>query len=256
MDKTRKSAEKTIDVQTWKAKTGIGMKVKEGEINNMSQILDQGHKILEPEIVDILLPNLASELLLVGQAKGKFGGGQRRVFKQTQKKTREGNKPSFATVAAVGNNNGFVGIGHGKSRETVPSREKGFRNAKLNVIKIRRGCGSWLCGCGEPHSIPFTVRGKTGSAEITLMPAPKGTGLCVEKECAKILRLAGIKDVWSKTKGQSKTKINLITACMKALQSLVSTKVSQEFITLSGMVEGQGVVENTAETVEAEVTNE
>jgi small subunit ribosomal protein S5 len=57
------------------------------------------------------------------------------------------------------------------------------------------------------------------------MPAPKGTGLCVEKECAKILALAGIKDVWSKTQGQTKNKINLVKACESALKQLVKTKV-------------------------------
>ena len=54
------------------------------------------------------------------------------------RKTAEGNKPHFAALAVVGNKNGYVGIGYGKARETVPAREKAVRNAKLNVIKIRR----------------------------------------------------------------------------------------------------------------------
>ena len=66
------------------------------------------------------------------------------------------------------------------------------------------------------------------------MPAPKGTGLCIEKECAKILTLAGIKDVWSRTQGQTKNKINLINACEDALRKLISTKIrSQDKETLS-----------------------
>ena len=118
----------------WTPRTGLGKEVFNKKITDLSTILDSGKKILEPQIVDSLLES-ESELLLIGQAKGKFGGGQRRVFRQTQKKTREGNKPRFSTVAVVGNKNGFVGIGYGKSKETVPAREKALRNAKLNIFK-------------------------------------------------------------------------------------------------------------------------
>src|SRR3989338_7738189 len=188
-----------FEKEAWKPKTSLGMKVKNSEVTNIDYILDKRIKILEPEIVDALLPNLTIDLLMIGQSKGKFGGGQKRVFKQTQKKTAEGNKPKFATCAVVGNEDGYVGIGFGKSRETVPAREKAIRNAKLNVIKIMRGCGDWRCNCTEPHTIPVTVSGRCGSVIIKLIPSPRGTGLKVEKECAKVLKLAGIKDVWSRT---------------------------------------------------------
>ena len=57
------------------------------------------------------------------------------------------------------------------------------------------------------------------------MPAPKGKGLCIEQECGKILKLAGIKDVWSKTFGQTKNRVNLIYALESALRQLTTTKV-------------------------------
>ncbi|MEM4397235.1 MAG: 30S ribosomal protein S5 [Candidatus Woesearchaeota archaeon] len=214
-----------IDEGEWKPKTELGKKVASGEITDINFILDNGYVILEKGIVDKLVPDLQSDLLLIGQAKGKFGGGKRRVFRQTQKKTKEGNKPKFATLAVVGNKKGIIGLGYGKSKETVPAREKAIRDAKFNIFKIRRGCGSWECGCGEPHSLPFTVEGKCGSTIIRLVPAPKGTGLRVDKEIAKILDLAGIKDVWSKTYGQSRTKINMIKAAERALKKLMSTKL-------------------------------
>lgn len=214
-----------IKEEDWYPKTELGKKVNSGEITDINFILDNGYVILEKEIVDKLLPDLQTDLLLIGQAKGKFGGGKRRIFRQTQKKTKEGNKPKFATLAVVGNKKGIIGLGYGKSKETVPAREKAIRNAKINIFKIRRGCGSWECGCGEPHSLPFTVEGKSGSAVIKLYPAPKGTGLRVDKEIAKILELAGIKDAWSRTFGQSKKKINLIHASEKALKKLMSTKL-------------------------------
>ena len=228
----------SFEKETWNPKTSLGMRVKKGEISGIDYILDKRIKILEPEIVDALLPNLTMDLLMVGQSKGKFGGGQKRVFKQTQKKTQEGNKPKFATFAVIGNEDGYVGVGYGKSKETVPAREKAIRHAKLNVIKITRGCGDWGCGCQEPHTVPFKVRGKAGSVEIILMPAPKGTGLRVEKECQKILKMAGIKDVWSRSKGQTRSKLNMLYACFHALQSLVQFKLSQKNIEAMKIVEG------------------
>lgn len=242
----------SVAVEQWQPKTELGKAVKRGELTSIEQVLDTGERILEAEIADILVPNLESDLLMIGQSKGKFGGGQRRVFKQTQKKTKEGNKPKFATYAVVGNRDGIIGIGYGKSKETVPAREKALRNARLRVIKIRRGCGSWQCGCKEPHSIPFSVHGKCGSVELWLMPAPKGKGLIVEKECQKILALAGIKDVWSKTKGKTVSKINLVNACFAALQELMKMKVSNQSYEPLGIVEGRAgdIVYGNAEETE------
>lgn len=233
-----KTGEKT-DVEKWQPKTSIGKKVKDGEITDIDSILDKGIKILEAEIVDALFPELQNDLLLIGQAKGKFGGGQRRVFRQTQKKTNEGNKPHFGTLAVVGNGNGYIGIGYGKSKETVPGREKALRKAKLNIIKIRRGCGSWQCFCKEPHSIPYRIEGRCGSVSISLKPAPKGTGLRVDREVAKTLKLAGIRDVWSKSLGQTRTKINLINATLDALRKSIQTKIKPSEIETLGIVDGR-----------------
>jgi hypothetical protein len=70
------------------------------------------------------------------------------------------------------------------------------------------------------------------------MPAPKGKGLVVEKECSKILKLTGIRDIWSKTKGQTKNKINLIYALEDALRKLSSTKIKQDQIEPLSIVDG------------------
>ena len=227
-----------FEKESWKPRTSLGIKVKNGEVTSIDYALDRRITILEPEIVDALLPSMTTDLLMVGQAKGKFGGGQKRIFKQTQKKTQEGNKPKFSTFAVIGNEDGYVGIGYGKSKETVPAREKAIRQAKLNIIKIRRGCGDWGCGCGDIHTVPFKVTGKVGSVEVTLIPAPKGTGLKIEKECQKILKLAGIKDVWSRTEGQTRSKLNVLFACFKALQKLVDLKVDQKTLDRLGIKEG------------------
>jgi len=226
-------------LERWKPKTVLGVAVRNKEVTEIDALLDNGKIILESEIVDTLLPGLESDTLLIGQAKGKFGGGQRRMFRNTQKKTKEGNKPKFTVMAVVGDKNGHLGIGLGSSKETLPAREKALRNAKKNLFKIRRGSGSWESrGISEPHSIPFAVDGRCGSVRIRLLPAPKGKGLCVEKECAKVLRLAGIRDLWSKTSGQTRNRINMIKALEQALRRLSTTKVPHEAFERLSIVEG------------------
>ena len=208
--------ERTKKEIVWTAKTKVGKLVKERKITDMNEIIDK-YKILEPEIVDSLL-ELKSELLNIGQSKGKFGGGKRRVWRQTQRKTAEGNVPSFACMVIVGDEKGHVGVGYGKAKETLPAKEKALRKAKLEIFNVERGCGSFDCSCNEPHSIPFKVEGKCESVRLILIPAPEGTGLVIGDEGKKILRLAGIKDIYSKTFGQTRSTINYVKACVEALK--------------------------------------
>ena len=222
----------------WKPKTALGRKVKSGEIATLGDLLQQDQKFLEFEIIDVLVPDLQSDLINVGQSKGKFGGGKRSIWRQTQKKTSEGNKPKFGTLAVVGNKDGYVGMGSGKAKETMPAREKAVKAAKLNIISMRRGCGAWDCGCKTPHSIPFKVEGKCGAAKIILIPAARGTGLCVEKECRKVLEMAGIKDVYAKV-FNTKTKMNLVYACFDALKQLSKTKIQDKHLELQGIIIGE-----------------
>jgi len=208
---------KEFGVGGWEPKTKLGQEVKDGKIKDIDEILDGKRKILESEITDSLLM-LNSDLILAGQSKGKFGGGKRRAWRQTQRKTQEGNKPTFSAFAIVGDGNGHVGIGSGRSTETLPAREKALRKAKINIIKVKRICGAFDCSCSDKHTIPFEVRGKSGSVRVTLIPAPQGTGLVVANELKKILKLAGIQDMYSKTFGKKRTSFNLAQACIDALR--------------------------------------
>lgn len=229
-------AEEETEGEPWKPKTGLGKKVKAGEITSIDEIIDEGLNIREARIVDELLPDLEEEFILIGQSKGKFGGGQRTLYKSTVKKTAEGNVMKFMAMAVVGNRNGYVGVGLGSSKETVPAREKAIRNAKKSIMRIRRGCGSWECGCQDPHSIPFKTQGRSGSVKLILKPAPKGIGLCVAEPCKIILRLAGITDIWSEARGQTGTRINLVKACFKALKN--SSRIKIEDTKAKGIIEG------------------
>ena len=213
----RENRERAEHLASWVPKTKVGKLVKGGKMKDLDYILDNKIKIAEPEIVDLLI-NTKMELLNIGQSKGKFGGGKRRAWRQTQRQTQEGNKPTFACMVVAGDEKGHVGVGYGKASETLPAKNKSIRSAKINIMKIKRGCGSFDCSCKEEHSIPFKVEGKCGSVKVILMPAPQGTGLVIGDECKKILRAAGIKDIYSKTFGQVRTTINFAGACVDALK--------------------------------------
>lgn len=218
-EKRRRPGEVTREeiVSAWDPRTKLGQDVKDNKIKNIDEVLEEKKKILEPEIVDYFL-NVKSDLISIGQSKGKFGGGKRRAWRQTQRKTKEGNVPTFSTMAVIGDEKGHVGVGSGKAKETLPARDKAIRKAKLNIIKVGRTCASFDCSCKEPHTVPYKVNGKSGSVVVTLIPAPQGTGLVVGRELKKVLALAGIQDVYSRTTGSKRTTFNLVKACINALK--------------------------------------
>jgi small subunit ribosomal protein S5 len=208
----------------WQPKTKLGKLVLEGKIKSLDEILENGYKIKEPEIVDYLEPNLKIELVLIGKGGTKGGAKKRIPVKRSAKVTASGRRIRYSVMVIVGNENGIVGIGRGKAKDGRSAYLKAIRNAKMNLIKVYRGCGSWECGCNEPHSIPWKTYGKSGSVRVILMPAPKGTGLVVDDESKKLFRLAGIKDVWSKTFGRTKQHMNLIQAMFDALRNIPKYK--------------------------------
>lgn len=219
---TEEEKKREEKLAAWKPKTKLGKDVFEGKITNIDEILDSGIKIKEPEIVDFLVPNLQNELVMIGGRPGKGGGIQRSPIRITAKMHRSGRRYKYTTFVIVGNNDGIVGIGKGRAKEGGLAVDKAIEKAKLNIIKIPRGCGSWECGCKDPHSIPFKTEGKSGSVRVRLLPAPKGIGLVTDDETKKILKLAGIKDVWIKTLGNTSTRLNLIKAIFNALKNLHS----------------------------------
>jgi len=204
----------------WKPKTSLGKEVFEGRITNIEEILKSGRKIIEPEIIDRLVPNLKNEIILIGGRAGKGGGAQRIPVKMTATMHKSGRRFTASAFAVVGNEDGLVGIGKGSALEARNAIIKSIQKAKLRLIKIKRGCGSWECGCGQEHSIPFKIKGKSGSVIVELMPAPKGVGLVADDESKKIFKLAGIKDVWARTFGNTKARINLVSAIYDALKKL------------------------------------
>ena len=202
-------------LEEWQPKTRVGRLVKEGKIVSIDEIFEQNLRISEPEIVDYLLPDLQHEVIDIGIV---------------QKQTDAGEISRFKAVVVVGNMNGYVGIGAGKARQLRFAIQKALLNAKLNIIPVKRGCGSWECRCGEPHSVPFVVRGKSGSVEVILKPAPKGTGLVIGDTGKKVLKYAGIKDIWSFSRGETRTTYNFAMAVYNALKMTYKTVTPEDWL--------------------------
>ncbi len=213
---------------TWMPKTKLGKEVAEGIVTNIDEIFSRGLKIKEPEIVDKLLPGLKSEVIFIGGSPGKGGGIKRTPTKRTARMHRSGRRYRISSIVILGDRNGHIGIGKAVSNENVKAISKATENAKLNIMPIRRGCGSWECGCGEKHSIPFEIKGKSGSVTVVLKPAPKGIKSCISREMRKVIELAGITDIWSKSFGNTRARNNMVMAVIDAFRKMNSMKVDWE----------------------------
>ena len=203
----------------WRPRTELGKLVVEGKIS-LEEIFAQGKKIKEPLIIDKLIPNLQTDIIFIGGSPGKGGGIKRTPTRRTTRMHRSGRRYRASAMVVVGNGDGYIGIGKAVSVENRVAIAKATENAKLSIIPVVRGCGSWECGCGEKHTVPMEVEGKSGSARVRLIPAPKGVGLCVNNEAKKMMRLAGVKDLWTKRYGESKTRNNYALAIFDAFKKM------------------------------------
>ena len=191
----------------WIPKTILGKQVAAGEITSMEEILENGARIQEAGIIKKLLPDLKSEVVDVGII---------------QKMTANGQSTRFKAIVAAGNENGWLGIGKGKSKQMRIAIEKATNQAYLNVSPVKLGCGSWECRCEEKHSIPFKVRGRGGSVTIEIIPAPRGLGLVAGGKIKRLLELAGLKDAWTSAKGSTATMNSTSKAVLQCLRQTFS----------------------------------
>jgi len=191
----------------WKPRTTLGSMVLAGKINSMDQIYENGLRIQEAEIVKHLLPDMKSQVVHVGIV---------------QKQTDAGEMTRFNALVAVGNEAGWFGIGKGKASQMRVSIDKATNAAFLNVIPVKLGCGSWECKCTQPHSVPFKVRGKGGSVTLEIIPGPRGLGLVAGTNIKSLLKLAGLKDSWTKSFGSTNTMSSTTKAIFNALRSTYS----------------------------------
>ncbi len=181
---------RTANLEEWVPKTRLGRMIQEGKITTMDDLFLSGIKISEPQIVDALLPDIQEEVINVNLV---------------QKQTDAGEKSRFKAIVAVGNRDGYIGLGNGKAGQVRNAIEKAAANARLNIVPVKRGCGSWECNCGQTHSVPFQVEGKCGGVRVEIIPGPRGLGLVSSEVAKTIFGLAGVKDLWMRSFGSTRT---------------------------------------------------
>lgn len=227
------------DQKIWNPKTELGKQVLRQEITDIAEILRGREKIKEPDIVDYLVPDMNDEVILIGGTPGKGGGKRRIVSRRTARMHKSGRRFKTKAMVVVGNHNGLLGLDEGYAQDTRDAIEKARDNAKMNLLEVRRGCGSWECGCGEPHSIPFKVTGKSGSVEVELLPAPRGIGQAVSEEVQKLIDLAGIEDLWIRSRGKTQSRENHVKAVYNALKKLTDVKTDEDIVEEVGVKQGK-----------------
>jgi small subunit ribosomal protein S2e len=132
-----------------------------------------------------------------------------------QKQTRAGQRTRFKAFVIVGDHDGHVGLGVKCAKEVATAIRGAIIAAKLTIVPIRRGY--WGNKIGVPHTVPTKVTGKCGSVRVRLVPAPRGTGIVAARTPKKVLTYAGIEDVFTQTKGSTKTLGNFVKATFDAL---------------------------------------
>ncbi len=207
--------ERKEKLQEWKPRTRLGKLVLEGKITSLEESFAEGLKIREPQIVDMLLPNLEEEVINVSLV---------------QKQTDAGEKSRFKAIVAVGNRDGYLGLGAGKAAQVRNAIEKAAADARLNITIVRRGCGSWECGCGQPHSLPFETIGRRGSVKVKIIPGPRGLGLVASEGAKSILRLAGIRDCWTQSYGSTRTVPSFAYAIFDALKKTYEVVTPKDWV--------------------------
>ena len=150
-------------------------------------------KRIDPSTLD-----LKDKVVTINRVSKTVKGG--RIFK-------------FSALVVVGDGNGLVGFGIGKSGEVPDAIRKGIEDAKKNVIKVS------LRGTTIPHEIT----GKFGAGEVLLMPAPKGTGVIAGGPVRAVVETVGIKDIRTKAI-RSNNPCNVVRATINGLSQLRSAE--------------------------------
>jgi len=128
------------------------------------------------------------------------------AINRVTKVVKGGKNLSFSALVVVGDSHGHAGFGMGKAREVI---KKGIEQAKKNLIKLNM----------KGSTIPHQVLGRYGSAQVLLKPASEGTGVIAGGPVRKVMQVAGITNVLTKSIGTSNPH-NVVKATFAALLGL------------------------------------
>ena len=142
-------------------------------------------------------------------------------IKRVTKVVKGGRTFRFAALVVVGDGNGHVGAGVGKSIEIPEAIRKGKEDAMKHLVTVARD---------ENNSVPHDFIGKFGSASVLLKKSPEGTGLIAGGPARAVLELAGVKNIRTKSLG-SNNKQNVVLATIEGLSQL---KTPEEVAKLRG----------------------
>jgi ribosomal protein uS5 len=193
--------------EEWNPKTRLGRLVKFGKIRTFEEIFKFSIPIKEPAIVD----------QIANQNQKPFKEEVMKV-KPVQKQTKAGQRMRFKAWVLIGDESGHIGLGQNAHKEVQGAIKGASQLARMAIIPVRTGY--WGNKIGAPHTIPVKMTGKNGSVRVRLIPAPRGTGIVGAPTSKKVLQLAGIKDCYTCTIGQSKTRGNFVFAVYNALSNI------------------------------------